>query len=365
MSTSPLRRTALYDEHVRLGARLTDFGGWEMPLHYGSQIEEHHRVRRAAGMFDVSHMLALDVRGQAARPFLRQLLANDVGRLTLPGKALYSCLLREDGGILDDLIAYFLTEDWFRLVVNAGTADKDLAWILAQRDRLAPDLEVQPRRDLAMIAVQGPQARASVWQARPQTRADTEALAVFQGAQAGELFVARTGYTGEDGFEIILAAAQAVQLWRELLTAGVAPCGLGARDTLRLEAGMSLYGQDMDESVTPLEAGLAWTVAMKDDRAFIGRNGLESRTPRFQMLGLVLRDKGVLRAHQKLRSAHGAGEITSGTFSPTLGCSIALARAPSACRPGERVEVEIRERWLQAEIVKYPFVRMGRSLLPA
>ena len=365
-ATSPLlRRTALYDEHVRLGARLTDFGGWEMPLHYGSQIEEHHRVRHAAGVFDVSHMLALDLRGAGARPFLRQLLGNDVGRLTLPGKALYSCLLREDGGILDDLIAYFLSEDWFRVVVNAGTADKDMAWILAQRDRSSPGLTVRPRRDLAMLAVQGPQARASVWQARPQTRLDSEALAVFQGAQSGELFIARTGYTGEDGFEIILPATQAAGLWRDLLDAGVAPCGLGARDTLRLEAGMSLYGQDMDESVTPPEAGLGWTVAMQDERQFVGRDALRSRAPRFQTLGLVLRDKGVLRAHQKLRSGHGGGEITSGTFSPTLGCSIALARVPTACRPGERVEVEIRERRLQAEIVKYPFVRMGRSLLPA
>ena len=239
----PLRRTALYDEHVRLGARLTDFGGWEMPLHYGSQIEEHHRVRRAAGMFDVSHMLALDLRGGAARPFLRRLLANDVGRLRLPGKALYSCLLREDGGILDDLIAYFLSEDWFRLVVNAATADKDLAWILAQRDLLAPGLAVQPRRDLAMIAVQGPQARASVWQARPQTRAGSDALAVFQGAEIGELFIARTGYTGEDGFEIILPAVQAVELWRDLLSAGVGAVRPGCARHLAAGGG--------DESVWP------------------------------------------------------------------------------------------------------------------
>jgi aminomethyltransferase len=310
-------------------------------------------------------MLALDVRGAAARPFLRQLLANDVGRLTLPGKALYSCLLREDGGILDDLIAYFLDEEWFRLVVNAGTAEKDLTWILTKRDRLAPGLAVQPRRDLAIIAVQGPQARTGVWQAWPELRQSTEALSVFQGIPSEAWFVARTGYTGEDGFEVILPADRAVQFWQQLLSAGVAPCGLGARDTLRLEAGMSLYGQDMDESVTPYEAGLAWTVAMKDDRAFIGRHALETRAPRFQVLGLVLRDKGVLRAHQKLRSAHGSGETTSGTFSPTLGCSIALARLPLSCRPGELLEVEIRERWLQAEIVKYPFVRMGRSLLPA
>jgi len=364
MSTSGLRRTPLYEEHLRLSARLTDFGGWQMPLHYGSQIEEHHRVRRAAGMFDVSHMLAIDLRGGSVRAFLRRLLANDVAKLVVQGKALYSCLLREDGGVLDDLIVYLLAEDRFRMVVNAGTADKDLAWITAQRDRLAPEVIVEPRRDLALVAVQGPQARDGFWRARPDTRADTAALAVFQGATAGTAFVARTGYTGEDGFEIILPATEAVALWRALEASGVWPCGLGARDTLRLEAGMNLYGQDMDESVTPTECGLAWTVATQAGRDFIGRGTLESRPPRFQLAGLLLKDKGVLRPHQKLRMAAGTGEITSGTFSPTLGRSIALARVPMAAQRGERVEVEIRDRWLEAEIVKYPFVRMGKSLLP-
>jgi aminomethyltransferase len=364
MSTAQLRRTPLYEEHLRLGARLTDFGGWHMPLHYGSQIEEHHRVRRAAGMFDVSHMLAIDLRGGSVRTFLRQLLANDVAKLVTAGKALYSCLLREDGGVLDDLIAYLLAEDRFRMVVNAGTADKDLAWISDQRDRLAPEVTVQPRRDLAIVAVQGPRARASFWNARPDTRADTQPLAVFQGAGCGSLFVARTGYTGEDGFEVMLPATEAVALWRALEAGGVAPCGLGARDTLRLEAGMNLYGQDMDESVTPLECGLAWTVAMQSGHDFIGRSALETRPPRFQLAGLLLKDKGVLRAHQRLRTAAGAGEITSGTFSPTLGRSVALARVPPGARLGDRVEVEIRDRWFDAEIVKYPFVRMGKSLLP-
>jgi len=361
MSSEALRRTPLYDEHRRLGARMVDFGGWEMPLHYGSQIEEHHAVRRAAGMFDVSHMLAIDLHGPDGRRFLRRLLANDVARLTVPGKALYSCMLREDGGVLDDLIAYFLNDDWFRLVVNAGTADRDLAWILSQRDDAAPTLEVRPRRDLAMIAIQGPQAREQAWQARPALRSATAALKRFQATQADGVFVARTGYTGEDGFEVALAANDATPLWRNLNAVGVMPCGLGARDTLRLEAGMNLYGQDMDESVTPFEAGLSWTVAMQDDRDFVGRNGLESRVPRFRLAGLVLNDRGVLRSHQSVRCGHGAGEVTSGTYSPTLGRSIGFARVPHGCEPGEPAEVEIRDRWLHGEIVKYPFVPHGKG----
>jgi aminomethyltransferase len=359
-----LQRTPLFDEHRRANARLTDFGGWEMPLHYGSQIEEHHRVRRDAGVFDVSHMLGIDVEGSAARAFLERLLANDVARLTAPGKALYSCLLAEDGGILDDLIVYWLGGERFRLVVNAGTAGKDSAWIERQRDRHAPDVRLRERRDLAILAVQGPNARERVWQVRPQFRAASEALAPFEAREVGSSLVARTGYTGEDGFEIMLAAGDAPALWRELLGAGVAPCGLGARDTLRLEAGMNLYGQDMDESTTPHEVGLAWTVADTPGREFIGRAALTRRAPRFQQLGLVLSDRGVLRSHQRVRDVHGEGQITSGTFSPTLARSIALARLPRACRPGETLEVEIRDRWLAAQAVKYPFVRRGKSLLP-
>jgi aminomethyltransferase len=354
----------LFDEHRRANARLTDFGGWEMPLHYGSQIEEHHRVRRDAGVFDVSHMLGIDVEGSAARAFLERLLANDVAKLTAPGKALYSCLLAEDGGILDDLIVYWLGGQRFRLVVNAGTAAKDSAWIERQRDRHARDVRLRERRDLAILAVQGPNARERVWQARPQLRAASEALAQFEARELESSLVARTGYTGEDGFEIMLAAADAPALWRDLLGAGVAPCGLGARDTLRLEAGMNLYGQDMDESTTPHEVGLTWTVADAPGREFIGRTALAQRVPRFQQLGLVLSDRGVLRAHQRVRDVHGEGEITSGTFSPTLGRSIALARLPRACAPGETMEVEIRDRWLAAQAVKYPFVRRGKSLLP-
>jgi aminomethyltransferase len=355
-----LQRTPLFAEHVRAGARLTDFGGWEMPLHYGSQIDEHHRVRRDAGVFDVSHMLAVDLDGEAAGAFLGGLLANDVGKLRTSGRALYSCLLREDGGILDDLIAYRMASGW-RLVVNAGTAQKDLGWITS---RSGPGVAVRPRRDLALLALQGPQARRCLWRVRPALEAGTAALAPFQAAQQDGWTVARTGYSGEDGFEIMLPGADADSLWRDLLAAGAAPCGLGARDTLRLEAGMNLYGQDMDESVTPPECGLGWTVSLEGARAFIGRAALEQRTPRFQQAGLALRERAVPRSHQAVRTPHGAGEITSGTFSPTLARGIALARVPPACRPGDAVEVEIRGRWMAALIVKYPFVRNGKSLLP-
>lgn len=363
MTQSPLKRTPLHAEHVNAGAKLVDFGGWEMPLHYGSQIDEHHQVRRDAGMFDVSHMLAIDVQGSAACDYLRRLLANDVARLSTPGMALYSCMLAAAGGVLDDLIVYLLGPGRYRTVVNAATAAKDLAWMHAQSEPFAAELALLPRHDLAMLALQGPNARERLWSVRPALRAASEALMPFRCAEQAEVFIARTGYTGEDGFELLLPAAQVVALWRDLRAGGFAPCGLGARDTLRLEAGMALYGQDMDESVTPLEAGLSWTVALSPDRPFVGRDGLEQRAMRFHTHGLVLRDKGVLRAHQAVRTAHGTGEITSGSFSPTLGRSIALARLPLASVAGDEVQVQIRERWLDARIVRYPFVRKGKSLL--
>jgi aminomethyltransferase len=360
-----LHQTPLHPAHREAGAKLVDFAGWEMPLHYGSQLEEHHAVRSDAGMFDTSHMLAIDVEGAGARAFLRRTLANDVAKLKIPGKALYSCLLREDGGVLDDLIVYFLRDELFRVIVNAGTADKDLAWLESLRATHASDLKLRARRDLAMIAVQGPQAREKTWQALPGLRAASEPLAAFIGVQAGETFVARTGYTGEDGFELLVPAPQALATWKRLAAAGVRPCGLGARDTLRLEAGMNLYGQDMDEKVTPLESGLAWTVAVGDAREFIGKAALVARKPLRELTGLVLLGRGgVLRAHQKVHAANGVGEITSGGFSPTLEQSIALARVPAGTTPGARVQVEVRDRRLEARVVKPPFVRHGKSLIP-
>ncbi|HEX3169369.1 MAG TPA: glycine cleavage system aminomethyltransferase GcvT [Burkholderiales bacterium] len=363
MTASTLKTTPLNALHRELNARMVDFGGWDMPLHYGSQIEEHHAVRRAAGMFDVSHMLAIDVRGAGSREFLAYVLANNAHRLRDTGKALYSCLLNPAGGVLDDLIVYFFAEDWFRLVVNAGTAGKDCAWLMARRDERAPQLVITPRRDLAIIAVQGPQARVKVYAALPATQAAGEQLVYFSAAHVGDLMLARTGYTGEDGFEIVLPAVEGVALWRRLHEQGVTPAGLGARDTLRLEAGMNLYGQDMDETTTPLETGLAWTVDLKAPRDFIGKRALQDAQATRHALGLVLLDKGVMRSHQKITTAHGDGEITSGGFGPTLERSLALARVPLAVRAGDEVQVAVRDKLLRARVVKPPFVRHGKVLI--
>ena len=359
-----MKRTALYDQHLAAGARMVDFGGWEMPVAYGSQIEEHHAVRRAAGMFDVSHMCTVDLRGNGVRALLLRLLANDVGRLTAPGKALYSCMLRPDGGVLDDLIACFLDERWFRLVVNAGTADKDLAWIREHAKQIG--VAVVPRRDLAMIAVQGPEARAKAGALLPEgCRAAASALGHFFGMSHGEWFISRTGYTGEDGYEISMPAEEAAAFWQALSAAGVAACGLGARDTLRLEAGMNLYGNDMDENVSPLESGLTWTVALEGTRDFIGKAALEAQHAAGaarKLIGLLLKERGVLRSHQRVVTGDGGeGEMTSGTFSPTLERSIGLARVPAST--GASVSVDIRGRLLNAEVVKPPFARNGKIMI--
>jgi len=355
-----LKTTPLNATHRAAGARMVDFGGWDMPLHYGSQLDEHHAVRRDAGMFDVSHMRVVDVQGPGARAFLRYALANNVDKLTVPGKALYTCMLGERGGVLDDLIVYFLRDDFFRLVVNAATADADIAWLMKLRDARDPDLSIRPRPDLAMVAVQGPNARAKVWRALPGTEAATAALKPFSAASAGDLFVARTGYTGEDGFEIVVPSSRVVETWNALAAAGVKPAGLGARDTLRLEAGMNLYGQDMDSDVSPLDAGLAWTVDLDSPRDFVGKGALVAQPATRQLAGLVLLDGGgVLRAHQKVRTARGDGEITSGTFGPTIARSIALASLPAGVAIGDVVDVEVRDKTLRARVVKPPFVRHG------
>ncbi|HVC00863.1 MAG TPA: glycine cleavage system aminomethyltransferase GcvT [Steroidobacteraceae bacterium] len=359
------RRTALYDLHRSLGARMVDFGGWDMPLQYGSQLAEHHAVRGAAGVFDVSHMGVVDLHGPRVRPFLERLLANDVGRLRAPGKLLYTCMLNEGGGVVDDLLVGFETDASFRLIVNAGTRDKDLAWIRAR----AGDFEVAvaERADLAILAVQGPEARART--AALLTPADATGaleLSPFCGRQFGDWFVSRTGYTGEDGFELVLPAAEAERVFQALIAARVVPCGLGARDTLRLEAGMNLYGNDMDETTHPFESGLGWTVTMQpQSRRFIGRDALEAIERRGavrELVGLLLEDRGVLRRHQSvIAPGAGAGEITSGGFSPTLERSIAFARLPAGA--GAQVQVDVRGRLLRARVVPTKFVRHGQSLL--
>ena len=356
-------RTVLHDKHIEYGGKMVDFAGWDMPVNYGSQVEEHHQVRNDAGMFDVSHMVIVDLEGDQVRDYLRALLANDVAKLQEPGKALYSCMLKEDAGVIDDLIVYFMREDWFRMVVNAATRDKDLAWL--QQHATAFGVSVLERAELAMIAVQGPRARERALEVMPVDVVEASAgLERFFGADSGDWFVGRTGYTGEDGFEIMLPESEAADLWDALSEAGVKPAGLGARDTLRLEAGMSLYGNDMSEDTSPLVSGLGWTIAWEpEDRDFIGRKALEQQKAAgvaYRMAGLVLHDRGVLRAHQRVVTEAGDGEITSGTHSPSLGKSIALARIPQQAKGS--CQVEIRGKLLDAEIVKPVFVRDGEPV---
>ncbi len=355
--------TSLYDQHLACGAKMVDFAGWTMPINYGSQIEEHHAVRHDAGMFDVSHMVVVDLNGTGVVNFLQTLLANDVARLKEPGKALYSCMLKADGGVIDDLIVYYMNDCWFRLVVNAGTRDKDLAWINQQAE--AFDVTVNERDDLAMIAVQGPNACDQTHAVLSMAQVEAAAgLKNFFGVECDGLFIARTGYTGEDGYEIMVPNKQVEKLWDDLLHQGVRPCGLGCRDSLRLEAGMNLYGSDMDENISPLEAGLSWTVAWEPvERNFIGRQALETQRekPGLQKrVGLVLLDKGVLRAHQAVMlNGEVVGQTTSGGFSPTLGTSIALARVSAEL--ADECHVDVRGRQLRCKIVKPPFARHGKS----
>ncbi|MGF6091411.1 glycine cleavage system aminomethyltransferase GcvT [Pseudomonas sp. 18173] len=358
------QRTPLYDLHLALGAKMVDFGGWDMPLHYGSQVEEHHQVRRDCGVFDVSHMTVIDVGGAQAKAWLRHLLANDVERLHSPGRALYSTMLNEQGGIVDDMIVYRLDEG-YRLVVNASTRDQDLAWMQAHLDGF--DVQLGERSELAMLAIQGPHARQKIAELVNQSRGNLiQLLKPFEGQPDGDWFIARTGYTGEDGLEIILPADQAPGFFNDLVGAGISPIGLGARDTLRVEAGMNLYGQDIQQDISPLASNMAWSIAWEPaTRQFIGRKALEAEQAagvQQKLVGLVLEERGVLRAHQVVRIADvGEGEITSGSFSPTLSKSIALARVPMAT--ADRAEVEIRGKWYPVRVVKPTFVRHGKTLI--
>jgi len=361
------QQTPLFEQHQACGARMVDFHGWIMPLHYGSQMDEHHAVRTDAGMFDVSHMTIVDLHGVRTREFLRYLLANDVAKLTQPGKALYSAMLNASAGVIDDLIVYFMTEDFFRLVVNSATREKDLAWISSQAQPF--NVELRVRDDLSLIAIQGPHAQAKAQALFNETQRQAVAgMKPFFGVQAGELFIATTGYTGEAGYEIALPDEQAADFWQKLVIAGVKPAGLGARDTLRLEAGMNLYGQEMDEGVNPLAANMGWTVAWQpEDREFIGREALLAQRNRGteQLVGLIMTEKGVLRNALPVRFTDAAGNlqegiITSGSFSPTLGCSIALARVPAGI--GEQAIVQIRNRELPVKVTKPIFVRAGKPV---
>jgi aminomethyltransferase len=364
---SDILKTPLYEQHQQLGARIVDFGGWALPVNYSSQVEEHHAVRNNAGVFDVSHMTVSDITGPDTLPFLSMLLANDIHKATsLKGKALYSCMLNEHGGVIDDLIVYYLTDEHCRMVTNAGTNAKDMAWLQQQAAKFS-SLSVTEKPELALIAIQGPKALEIIQTKFTDDIARTTAtLKRFQGAftenSGDDIFVGRTGYTGEDGVEIILPAKDANNVWQQCIVNNIQPCGLGARDTLRLEAGMSLYGADLDDTHTPIESGLLWSVALNDKnkkaRDFIGSTALKN-SPKFQTIGLILEGKGVLRGHQSvLNEGHVIGEITSGTFSPSLQKSIAIARVKidPALTLDSVLKVQIRQKQIDARIVKYPFI---------
>lgn len=360
-----IAKTPLYATHVQCGAKMVDFHGWEMPLHYGSQLQEHHQVRHDAGMFDVSHMTIVDVLGAGGRQFLRKLLTNDVDQIKHQGKALYTCMCNEHGGIIDDLIVYQRAPDNYRIILNSATRETDLAWIREMSQGFAVGL--QERRELAMLAIQGPKAITKILKILNPAQTDAiSTLTPFECVDVEQWFFARTGYTGEDGLEIVVPAEQVSSLWEELKQNGIMPCGLAARDTLRLEAGMLLYGQDMDQSTTPLESGLGWTVTWEPaDRDFIGMGALISQKQlgvSRKLVGLTLLAKGIMRPGQRVViPGHADGVITSGTYSPTLDQSIALARVP--VEANAEVMVEIRGKLYPARLGKPRFVKAGKALV--
>ncbi len=352
------QKTALYDHHVKLNGLMVDFAGWQMPLHYGSQIAEHHAVRKSAGIFDVSHMGVVDITGKDTVSFLRHLLANDIAKLKNTGDALYSCMLNESGGVIDDLIAYRFSDDYFRLVINAGCREKDFAWMQLQAKHF--HVELKMRDDLCLLALQGPEAIQQLAFVFDKTISEKiTALKPFQFYVHDDVIIARTGYTGEAGVEIMLPASRAIKVWEKCISHNIQPCGLGARDTLRLEAGYNLYGADMTADTSPLVSNLSWTVSFKDEnRKFIGRDALEKEKSigiSQQLIGLILESKGVLRNHQHVKiNGDGMGEITSGSFSPTLNKSIALARIPVTTET--EALIERRGEWLPVKIVKPRFI---------
>ncbi|MCC3344993.1 glycine cleavage system aminomethyltransferase GcvT [Psychrobacter sanguinis] len=375
-----LQRTPFYQSHLDNNGKIVDFSGWELPIHYGSQIDEHEAVRTDAGMFDVSHMVITDIEGSQAKAWLQKLLANDVAKLKTVGKALYSGMLNEEGGIIDDLIVYLMNEEetQYRIVSNAATRDKDLA----NFNKVAEGFEVTltERPELAILAIQGPNAVAKLKQAKPTWSETLEGLKPFVGAdltdiEANDWFVARTGYTGEDGVEVILPGDSAEEFYKLMLENDIKPAGLGARDTLRMEAGMNLYGHDMDDTISPYECNMGWTLALKDDRDFVGRDALVAKRQQakddgtaMKQVGLLLETRGVLREGMTVTINQGTdkettGIITSGTFSPSLKQSIAIARIPADITNEDKVQVDLRGKgkFVDVRVLKLPFVRNGEK----
>jgi aminomethyltransferase len=364
-----LKRTPLYDEHRALGARLVEFSGWEMPVQYSGILEEHRAVRERAGLFDVCHMGEFHIEGPGAVDFLQGLVPNNVARLT-DGQALYTQICNEQAGTLDDLLIYRLVNARYMAVVNAGTMESDWAWFTKQAARHA-DMTLSNDSDTTgLIALQGPRALEIL---QPLTETDLGAIVYYhfaEGTVAGiACLISRTGYTGEDGFELYCASGDVVTLWRALLQAGVPhgliPAGLGARDTLRLEAGYCLYGHELNEQISPLEAGLGWSVKLEKGHDFIGREALlaqkQNGLPR-KLVGIELRDRGVPRAEYAiLRDGKPIGALTSGTVGPTLGKALGMGYvSPENAAPGTEIAIDIRGKAVPAVIVPLPFYKRAK-----
>lgn len=355
-----MKKTALYDEHIKANAKIINFFNWSMPINYGSQLKEHNYVRNDAGMFDVSHMSIVDLKGRVSYDFLRYLLANDIAKIN-KNKSLYSVMLNASGGIIDDLIIYCIADNHYRMVINAACSEKDLNWINTNAKDFQVDID--PLNDYAIIAVQGPNAVDKTIKAAPKLKA-AKNLTKFSNIIIDDIFIARIGYTGEDGFEIMLKNNPALSLWKQLLKVGIKPCGLGARDTLRLEAGFNLYGNEMNEQTTPLETNLIWSVDFKDNnRKFIGKESLKKQLKlgvKNQLKGMILTTKGVLRNNQEVFTNKGIGKVTSGSFSPTLNKAIAFVSVPTAA--DSAVEVKLRAEKVKAKLIKMPFYKNGKIL---
>ncbi len=363
---TPLSRTPLFELAVEQKARLTAFSGWEMPVLYNSISTEHEAVRTSAGMFDISHMGKFALRGKQLRQQLQHLVPSDLTRLSV-GAAQYTVLLNPQGGIIDDIIFYYQGEDETgeergMMIVNAATLTKDKAWILANLEAAPVNFQdLSPEK--VLIAVQGPQAVTHLQSLVEEDLTPIKAFGHLEATILGKpAFMARTGYTGEDGFEVMVDPEVGVQLWRNLLSAGVTPCGLGARDTLRLEAAMALYGQDIDDTTTPLEAGLGWLVHLDTKDKFIGRSVLEQQKAtgvEKRLVGIEMQGRHIARhGYPIISEGKKVGEVTSGTLAPTLGKAIALAYVPSQlAKIGQQLEVEIRNKTHPAMIIKKPFYR--------
>ncbi|HEX6862997.1 MAG TPA: glycine cleavage system aminomethyltransferase GcvT [Thermoanaerobaculia bacterium] len=358
-----MKRTPLYESHVEAGARLVDFAGWEMPVQYQGVIEEHRAVRTAAGIFDVSHMGEVRVQGPGAEAFLQKLTPNDVSKLA-PGRAHYSGLLTDQGTYVDDLLIYRIGPEELLVVVNASNADRDFEWIAS---RAGDGAKVTNESDRwALIALQGPKAVEILRPLATEGAVDLKYYGFLQGEVAGRpALISRTGYTGEDGFELYVAPEDAPAIWRRLLESGAVPAGLGARDTLRLEASMALYGHEIDESTTPFEAGLAWVVKMnKGD--FLGREALAAQQAeglRRKLIGFEVQGRGIARQGHEVKAGGGiggntVGAVTSGTWSPTFEKALGMAYVPvELAAPGTPLEIGVRGKALSAVVVEVPFYR--------